>query len=81
MIKQVRIDGRDLQHGYTIQNIGRNGKPQLKKSLGKPRYRYKYNIKVELRKSGFGGVDWIKLARDMVRLYVLVSLVISLRIP
>jgi hypothetical protein len=33
-----------------------------KRPLGRPRRRWKDNIKIDLRVSGWGGVDWIDLA-------------------
>jgi hypothetical protein len=31
-------------------------KPEGKRILGKPRHRWKYNIKLDLKKTGWGGV-------------------------
>jgi hypothetical protein len=38
------------------------GKPEGKRSLGRPRYRLEGNIKIDLREIGWGGMDWIDLA-------------------
>ena len=38
------------------------GKPQGKRSLGRPRRRWEDNIKTDLQELGCGGVDWIELA-------------------
>jgi hypothetical protein len=35
-----------------------------RENLGKPRPRWKDNIRVDLRELGWGGVDWIHLAED-----------------
>ena len=40
------------------------GKPEGKRSLGRPRRRWEDNIKVDLREMGCGGMDWIELAQD-----------------
>jgi hypothetical protein len=40
-----------------------------------------YNIKMDLRKIGFGDVDWINLAQDRNRWRALVNTVINLRVP
>jgi hypothetical protein len=40
-------------------------KPEGKKPLGKPRYRWEDNTKIDLREVGCGVTDWIELAQDM----------------
>jgi hypothetical protein len=40
------------------------GKPEGKKPIGRPRRMKVENIKIELRKMGWDGVDWIDLAQD-----------------
>jgi hypothetical protein len=40
------------------------GKPEGKKSLGRPRYTWVDNIKMDLREIGWDGVDWIDMAQD-----------------
>jgi hypothetical protein len=42
-------------------------KPQGKRPLGKPRFRWMDNVKVDLLGMGLGGVDWIGLAQDTYR--------------
>jgi hypothetical protein len=37
-------------------------KPEGKRPLGKPRRRWVANIKIDLRETGWAGVDWIDLA-------------------
>jgi hypothetical protein len=39
------------------------GKPDRKIPLGRPRRRWVYNIKMDLREIGWGGMDWIDLAQ------------------
>jgi hypothetical protein len=41
------------------------GKPEGKRPLGRPRRRWTDNIRMDLRKIGWGGVDWIELAQEM----------------
>jgi len=43
------------------------GKPEGKRPLGRPRRRWKDNIKMDLQKVTCGGMDWIKLAQDRDR--------------
>jgi hypothetical protein len=40
------------------------GKPEGKRPLGIPRSRWVDNIKIDLRKIGWSGMDWINLAQD-----------------
>jgi hypothetical protein len=40
------------------------GKPERKRSLGKPRHSWENNVKLNLREMGWGGMDWIDLAQD-----------------
>ncbi|KAJ4451751.1 hypothetical protein ANN_03222 [Periplaneta americana] len=48
------------------------GRPEGKRSLGRPRRRWEDNIKMDLREVGYGDRDWINLAqdRDQWRAYV-----------
>jgi hypothetical protein len=38
--------------------------PEGKRPLGRQRHRWLDNINMDLRESGWGGVDWINLAQD-----------------
>jgi hypothetical protein len=40
------------------------GKPEEKRPLGRPRYRWMYNIKMDFREIGWGGMDCIDLSQD-----------------
>jgi hypothetical protein len=57
------------------------GKPEGKRSLGRPRRRWINNIKMVLLEIGLSVVDWIGLAQDRDRWRALVNAVINLRIP
>jgi hypothetical protein len=35
------------------------GKPEGKRTLGRPRRRWEDNIRTDLREIGWGGMDWI----------------------
>jgi hypothetical protein len=57
------------------------GKPEGRRPLGRPRCRWKDNIKMDLREIGFGDVDWIHLAQNRDRWRALVNTVMSLWVP
>jgi hypothetical protein len=43
------------------------GRPEDKRPLGRPRCRWENNIKLDLRKIGIDGANWIRLAQDRVQ--------------
>jgi hypothetical protein len=43
------------------------GKPKGKRPLRRPRCRWEYGIRMDLREIGLGCVDWIRLAQDVDR--------------
>jgi hypothetical protein len=55
-------------------------KPDGKKPLGRPRRRWEDRIRMDLRKIGWGSVDWIQLAQDRDRWRALVNTVMNLRV-
>jgi len=57
------------------------GKPEGRRPLGIPRYRWEDNIKMDLHKVGCGGMDWIDLAQDRDRWRALVNAVMNLWVP
>jgi len=56
-------------------------KPEEKRQLGKPRRRWKDNIKVGLQEVVCGGMDWIELALDRDRWQTFESQVMNFRVP
>jgi hypothetical protein len=56
------------------------GKPEGRRPLGRPRRRWKDNIKTYLREGWVGGMDWINLAQDRDRWRALVNAVMNLRV-
>ena len=56
-------------------------KPEGKRPLGRPRRRWKDNIKMDLQEVGGGCEDWMELAQDRDRWRALVSTVLDLRVP
>jgi len=57
------------------------GKPEGKRSLGRPRPRWEDNIKTDLQEVGGSCEDWMELAQDRNRWRALVSTVMNLRVP
>jgi hypothetical protein len=57
------------------------GKPEGKRTLGRPRRRWEDNIKMDLQEIVCGGMDWIELARERDRWRALVSTVMNFRVP
>jgi hypothetical protein len=57
------------------------GKPERKRSLGRPRRRWEDNIKIDLQKVGGGRGDWMELAQDRDRWRALVGTVRNFRFP
>jgi hypothetical protein len=57
------------------------GKTEGKRPLGRPKYRWVNNIKMDLREIGWDGMDWIHLAQDRDQLRALVITVMKLRVP
>jgi len=57
------------------------GKPEGKRPLGRPRYRWEDNITMDLQEVGCWGMDWIRLPQDRDRWVALVSAVMNLLVP
>jgi hypothetical protein len=57
------------------------GRPEGKRSLGRPRRRWEDNIKVDLGEIGIDGTNWIRLAQDRVQWRAFVNTVMNLRVP
>jgi hypothetical protein len=56
------------------------GKLEGKRPLGRPRPRWEDGVRMDLRETGLGGVDWIRLAQDRDRWRAVVSAVMNLRV-
>jgi hypothetical protein len=56
------------------------GKSEGKRPLGRPRRRCENGLRMDLRESGLGGVDWIRLAQERDRWRAVVSAVVNLRV-
>jgi hypothetical protein len=57
------------------------GRPEGKRTLGRPRRRWEDNIKMNLRKTGIIGVNWIWLAWDRVQWRAFVNMVMNIWVP
>jgi hypothetical protein len=57
------------------------GKPEGRRPLGRPRRRWKGNIKMYIQEVGWGGLDWIELAQDRDNWRDLVNAVMNLLVP
>jgi hypothetical protein len=57
------------------------GKSDGKRPLGRPRHRWVYNIKMDLREIGWSGMDWIDLALDRDQWKALVNTVMNFQVP
>jgi hypothetical protein len=56
------------------------GRTEGKRPLGRPRWRWEDNIKMDLREIGIDGVNWIWLAQDRVQWWAYVNMVINLSV-
>jgi hypothetical protein len=57
------------------------GKPDGRRTLGRPRRRWVDNIRMDLQEVGCGYMDWIGLAQDRDSWRAIVSAVMNLRVP
>jgi hypothetical protein len=80
--RRMRMGGHvarmgEKRNAYTILM----GKPEGTRPLGRPRHRWVHNIKMDLRKIGRDGMDWIDVAQDRDQWRALVNTVMNLRVP
>jgi hypothetical protein len=59
----------------------RVGKPEGKRTLGRPRRKWVDNIRMYLGEVGWGDVDWIGLAKDRKSWRAVVNALMNLRVP
>jgi hypothetical protein len=57
------------------------GKPEGKRSLGRPRLRWEDNIKMDIQEVRCRGMDWIDLAQDGDMWRALVNAGMNIRVP
>jgi len=56
-------------------------KPEGKRTLGKPRCRWKDNIKTDIQEVELGGMDWVALAQDRDRWWSLANAALNFWVP
>jgi hypothetical protein len=56
------------------------GKPEEKRPLGRTSRRWEDGIRMDLRETGLGSVEWIQLAQDTDRWRAVVNTVMNLRV-
>jgi hypothetical protein len=57
------------------------GKPERKRLFGRPKRRWKNNIKMDLQEVRGGHVEWMKLTQERDRWRALVDTVRDFRVP
>jgi hypothetical protein len=57
------------------------GRPEGKRPLGRPRRKWDDNIKVDIRKMGIDGLNWIRLAQDGVHWPTFINTLMNLQVP
>jgi hypothetical protein len=57
------------------------GRPEGKRSLGRPKRRWEDNIKIKFQEVGSRDMDWIDLAQDTDRWQALVNAVMNFWFP
>jgi hypothetical protein len=53
------------------------GKPEGKRQVGTPKYRWKDNIKMDVRETGWSSMDWTGLTQDSDQWSALVNTVLN----
>jgi hypothetical protein len=83
------MESRRMRMAGHVARIGKKrnaykilvGKPEGKRPLGRPRRRWVDNIKIDLRGTGWDGIDWIDVAQVRDQWRALVNTVMNLRVP
>jgi hypothetical protein len=57
------------------------GKPEEKRPLRRPKRRWVYNIKIDLREIEWDGKGWIDLDQDRYQCRALVNTVMNIQVP
>jgi hypothetical protein len=75
-VSNYERDRRGMCRAYKVLKEKSEGR----RPLGKPRGRWEDGIRMDLKESGWGSVDWIQLAQDRDRWRALVNTVMNLRV-
>jgi hypothetical protein len=57
------------------------GRPEGKRSLGRPRRRWENNIELDLSEIRIDEANWIQLSQDRVRWRAFMNTMMNLRVP
>jgi len=57
------------------------GNAEMTITLGRPRHRWEDNIRLDLRETGWEGMDWIHLAQNRNQQQTLMNMVMNLQVP
>ena len=74
-LRRMRLAGHVARMGVLVR------KPEGKRPLGSPWHRWEDNIKMDLQEVGYEDIDWIDVAEDKDRWWVLLNAVMNLRLP
>jgi hypothetical protein len=83
------IKSRGMRWAGHVARMGENwnpyrllvGMPEGNRLQGRPRRRWVDNIRMDLGEVGWGDVDWIGLAKDIIRWRTLVNSVLNIWVP
>jgi predicted small integral membrane protein len=56
------------------------GKPEGKRPLGRLRHTWEDGLRIDLRETGWGSVEWIHLAQDRDQWWAVVNTVMNLQV-
>jgi hypothetical protein len=57
------------------------GKTKGERQLGRPRLKCENDIKMNIKEMGWGGIEWINLARNGAQCLAVVNRAMKIRIP
>jgi hypothetical protein len=87
IIRMIKVKEDKMDWACSTNGEKRNtymilvGNPEGKRPLGRPRRRWVDYIKMDLRETGWDGLDWIDLAQDRDQWRALVNVVMNLQVP